>query len=740
MKHFCFYFFISFLIIGFKTRATHIVGGEIELVRTNTVGATHILSLNLYFDAINGDPRAEDPNTIVFVFRKRDNLLMGSASLPKVANNEVVYQNPACGVIGGLKTRLIRYADYVFLDPTVFNDAGGYYIVWERCCRNNVISNIIRPEAAGMTFYLEFAALRKNGEDFINSSPTFSPNATDYLCINQPFKMSMAGNDSDGDVLVYSLKTPINGFSTSAVPSPVTATGSFNYPLVRFLPGISEFNMIPGNIPLQINEKTGEISVTPSRLGLYVFGVQVEEYRKGVLIGMQRRDFQLKVVDCPINNKPRVFVKDVQKAKILNQNETIILDADGAKCLNLLFTDNSGQDLSWKIISQNFDAKNVVLSNNKGRISNQDSLISSLCFNQCAATNTNKFLEVQVAVTDNGCPIPLADTIKLRVQIQPKVSSKPTIKTTLVANRVSIDLNKTLTFNVLGNDADNSNLILEVKGVGFNLADVGMVFQGGNFLGLFNQPFTWTPNCQAFKFKQSYQVVFYVSKLVCETIQKDSVLVQLNIVPPTNNSPILVSSQIINPTVVVLDPTNLKKIEVNVKLSDPDLDQQLSLTANGQGFDLKILGFEFQNKTGKSPLTSVLTWTPDCKILKLIEGKEISIDFIGQDDSCLPNASVTVVNKFLLKSPMEAFIKNLPNVITPNNDGKNDYFSINDLPTETCDSYFLSVKIFNRWGSLVFESNEKTFRWLAEKVIVGSYFYELNYTNKQYKGEISILK
>ncbi len=52
----------------------------------------------------------------------------------------------------------------------------------------------------------------------------------------------------------------------------------------------------------------------------------------------------------------------------------------------------------------------------------------------------------------------------------------------------------------------------------------------------------------------------------------------------------------------------------------------------------------------------------------------------------------------------------VPNVFSPNGDGKNDYFKLPEWEYEKCYDN-LTIKIFNRWGKQVYESNDPLFRW-----------------------------
>lgn len=66
----------------------------------------------------------------------------------------------------------------------------------------------------------------------------------------------------------------------------------------------------------------------------------------------------------------------------------------------------------------------------------------------------------------------------------------------------------------------------------------------------------------------------------------------------------------------------------------------------------------------------------------------------------------------------------LPNILTPNYDGQNETFFIKNLGT--CSAAQLSV--FNRWGNLVFISEEYCNNWRPYDLTSGVYYYVFNYT------------
>jgi gliding motility-associated-like protein len=82
----------------------------------------------------------------------------------------------------------------------------------------------------------------------------------------------------------------------------------------------------------------------------------------------------------------------------------------------------------------------------------------------------------------------------------------------------------------------------------------------------------------------------------------------------------------------------------------------------------------------------------------------------------------------------------IPNVFSPNGDGNNDIFEV--LGVKDCAPYSLSI--FNRWGELIFKSNDKKIGWdgfyKGKPQPAGVYVYMLNAIGKKYKGSITLIR
>ena len=279
-----------------------------------TAPGTYRITVTNYLEAgIRADQQA---GGALGIFRRRDNARMTSFSVYETGQRKnVIYANETCANQRNLRFIVATFSAEVKLDPATYSDPGGYYISYQTRNRNASITNIVDAVQTGYTFYLEFPALLQNGRLFTNSSPQFPPINGEYVCVNQPFTFSFGGTDPDGDELRYAMVAPLNhsGGNGQGTTNVVSAGP---YPDVIWAQGFGTNNAIPGSPPLTVNQQTGKLSVTADRLGLFVFAVQVSEYRNGVKIGEVRRDFQLLVVDCP----PAVTPNPV--AEIVNRPDT----------------------------------------------------------------------------------------------------------------------------------------------------------------------------------------------------------------------------------------------------------------------------------------------------------------------------------------------------------------------------------------------------------------------------------
>lgn len=79
----------------------------------------------------------------------------------------------------------------------------------------------------------------------------------------------------------------------------------------------------------------------------------------------------------------------------------------------------------------------------------------------------------------------------------------------------------------------------------------------------------------------------------------------------------------------------------------------------------------------------------------------------------------------------------IPNIITPNGDGKNDTFVVQGVEPGT-----LTIEIFSRWGKSIYQSARYGNNWSAADAPTGTYYYQFtsSRTGKVYKGWLEVMR
>lgn len=135
-----------------------------------------------------------------------------------------------------------------------------------------------------------------------------------------------------------------------------------------------------------------------------------------------------------------------------------------------------------------------------------------------------------------------------------------------------------------------------------------------------------------------------------------------------------------------------------------------------------------------------------------------------EDKQILPNSSTTVVEivpKTDKEYEIQVFVTDqnncvnscgkvletaeifIPNVVTPNSDQLNDVFN---LYVRLGDQYFnyeghesFMIRLFNRWGKLVYQTSNPLKGWIATDAAAGIYFYEVTLGANVWKGPLHVV-
>lgn len=143
--------------------------------------------------------------------------------------------------------------------------------------------------------------------------------------------------------------------------------------------------------------------------------------------------------------------------------------------------------------------------------------------------------------------------------------------------------------------------------------------------------------------------------------------------------------------------------------------------------------------------TKMVTWNRSKRMWENLPstGAIPTVDYNTNDYIFKTSSSIAVNNQLPVEINLamehhdEFFI---PNVITPDGDGKNDTWKIKGLDLTAQNE----VVIFNRWNNVVYETRNYTNNWDGKGLNAGTYFYVLKIkkdgNEKIYKGFIMLLR
>ncbi len=223
------------------------------------------------------------------------NLIQPVVNIPPETNNPCLILPPDICVEAG---------SYVFevVLPVISN---AYVIVYQRCCRNASIANIFDPDRTGATYSI---SITEAAQRLRNDSPEFKNFPPIVICANEPLNFDHSASDTEGDQLEYAMCNPLIGAGVLGAfePGDPTSCEGFRpdpacpppFRDVLFRPPYTAQVPMLGDPIVQIDRNTGLMTGIPTILGQFVVGTCVREYRNGVLLSEIRRDFQFNVANC----------------------------------------------------------------------------------------------------------------------------------------------------------------------------------------------------------------------------------------------------------------------------------------------------------------------------------------------------------------------------------------------------------------------------------------------------------
>lgn len=336
----CIYLLLScsFLRVG----ATHIAGAELTYNCINSANGLQFydVTLKLYRDCLNANPQALFPDPVtLMVYRSRDSLFMGSFDIPipaLIPRLEIPNWS-ACSAAP--QTLCIEEGIYNMTITLPIDTAGGYDVAYSLCCRNQVISSMPAALQQGVTFLAHIPGT--DVAPVCNNMAGFNQQPSLFICAGQTYNFDHSATDIDGDSLVYRLTRPYSGVNlqgqgASPQNGPQALAGPPPYRNVIFNAGFNYVNPF-GSGGINIDPQTGYLTASPQNPGIFVVCISVFEYRDGVLLCENRRDFQFNVIACLQQSGAPVVTHNLSNAP--SNGDTVLAEAGMPFCVDFTIAD-----------------------------------------------------------------------------------------------------------------------------------------------------------------------------------------------------------------------------------------------------------------------------------------------------------------------------------------------------------------------------------------------------------------
>ncbi len=289
-----------FLFNG-QAQALHILGGFMDY---KMVGSTANIRLVIYRDCGVGGAQFDNPASIAIYRQNGQSTVLFQE---KTVNHNAIRRLDSLTVAGCIpappKAPCVEITEYIFnFDIPASDDSSTYVVVYQRCCRNSTISNLINPRDIGSTFSVAITAGARKEK---NQSPQITIAVPMIVCLGQQINLDLSARDAEGDLLLYSLCAPdAGGGNIAAAPASTSCNGLMPTPPcpppfdeVPFTaPAYSPLNPLPAP-GMSLSPINGTLSFTPNKAGLFTYGVCIEEYRNGLIISNIKRELSLWIVD-----------------------------------------------------------------------------------------------------------------------------------------------------------------------------------------------------------------------------------------------------------------------------------------------------------------------------------------------------------------------------------------------------------------------------------------------------------
>jgi len=257
-----------------------------------------------------------------------------------------------------------------------------------------------------------------------------------------------------------------------------------------------------------------------------------------------------------------------------------------------------------------------------------------ICFPECPYLEGP--FQIGIVANDDACSLPLTDTLKVTVDIEPPLNHNAEFTTPDVTE--TLNEGDSRTWPIHGIDIDGDQLVFGVI-ADFNLEDAGMrIEQVKNVAGEYEAKFIWDAHCDIYDFthRTEFKITLTLEDIDhCNFNHPDQMVLNLKVKLPGNLDPVIDSDLTANPAerrVFGLTRKVNETFAFNVFGSDGDNDF-IVLSGKGIGFDLADYNIEFPGAQGNGRVSSLFKWNIFCDKINLGVKDTFLFEFLVVDNA-----------------------------------------------------------------------------------------------------------
>jgi len=249
----------------------------------------------------------------------------------------------------------------------------------------------------------------------------------------------------------------------------------------------------------------------------------------------------------------------------------------------------------------------------------------------------------------------------------------------------------------------------------------------------------WIPRCSDVR-EEPYIINFSGTSESCktnETVEK-TVVLYLNL--PPEEAPVF---ELPLGGFTIDHSVGDEPINFDVLVTDRNPYDTLTLSTNGSVYTDVSTNALFEGFfVNTENIFGEFTWVPDCPD---VEVDPYVVTFTVVSESCQKSVTRTFEVPISVTTPTMGVIEPIQNIFTPNGDGRNESWTIENKE-DPCLLNFNSV-VYDRWGKEVFQTNDPAFIWEGDygngsEASSGQYFHTIEYfykdSAKNFNGEITL--